>query len=293
MYAIRARSLLVTAVACAVCLACTTGARAQDAPNWFINKDYLQTDTRSALSLTWILNKLYADKDLGGGNSAKTNAFAMPKRTSKMLGVNETQVTFTSSNGTGLGTNSNPPTPYHFGLSGSGADPALTSAFYTYPKLGDAPITVALPDPDINFTYFPKTGMLRIIVKNLSSDTITMSQAGFLMETSAIPLDGLNRTNLPPTDFMLLPSYVDRQYTPGQSSDPVFLTGFSPSDFIVTFDSTVFSGASSSNPYTASSGEWTEVSIGANSVPEPSSLVLTGIGILGLLGYACHRWVTS
>jgi hypothetical protein len=268
------------------CLACTVLAGAilpcTATADWMINFEYKQQDTTGR-------NRVATDFDLrikgdvrgritGGGTDAATNAFPDPKVEATLPDGTNTRVRFSSGIPPQEGGNipPNPDTGRHFGISGIGEKPKVFEKSWSY---GSNPFSITLPEVETSFLFNPGTRQLVVTGVNQTEDTVRFSQAGFLLTNTPFALQDLNRTHLPPSAFLPL-SPLDGEYEPGQSRS-VTLTDVMATDFIVTFGTFVFSGASSGNPYTLDGSEWTQVDV-ASAVPEPGTLTLVITVIVGI-----------
>jgi hypothetical protein len=131
---------------------------------------------------------------------------------------------------------------------------------------------------------------MMVTVVNPGTDTLTLTESGYLISLTELPIDDLNRNVLPPSAFLSLAS-LNGQYLPGQTSGAI-IEGVTGADFFVNYGTVAFSGASSGNPYNASGGEWSEVLASAAQVPEPARIQLFGLGVFAILLLARSRRTT-
>lgn len=216
----------------------------------------------------------------GGGTDAMTNAFPVPMVQTSLPDGTNTRVRFFSGNRPDEGGNIPPDanSGRHFGISATEELKAFRKS-WTY-----GANAINLPEVQTSFLFNPTTNQLLVTAVNLTADTVTVSEAGYLAATTAFALQDLNRSRLPPSAFLQLPTLND-EYLPGQSRS-VFVTGVSASDFIVTFGTFAFSGASSGNLYTLDGSEWTQINVRDATIPEPATLPLL---CMGALIFACLK----
>src|SRR5262249_14705155 len=158
---------------------------------------------------------------------AATNAFLNPTRTQTFdNNVGTTTVTFKSTTGNLIGASITQKN--HFGIEGNGKKPRKIITQWSY----DSEVfLITAPDPDYEFTYFPDTLSLRIVLQNNTQDTTTVTNAGYLLSSGELPIEDLNSSVLPPSSFVPLPSFFNTTYMPGESQTTT-LTGVTANSFI-------------------------------------------------------------
>jgi len=243
----------------------------------FTNEDYKQLNSaQNATNFEFVYKGDFHDV-MAGGAASSTNPFANGTSSTSLNGNGNTVVQFSGSDSIPADATKN----RHFGVTAFNfAHPKLIDKYWTYPS---APTLMAVPFVNTDILWFPNH-TATVTVSNTSSDTVTVTEAGFLVSATQVPLEQLNRTFLPPLSFSALAS-LDGQYLPGQSQQ-VTLNGINVTDSVITYNTVQYSGASSGNPYNSTGGEWREESFSA---PEPAALSLLGIGTLCLLGCAWRQ----
>ncbi len=239
--------------------------------DWMINEDYKQGDPRGAKGFDILVQSQPAGWQItGGGGSSVTNPFANPQRTDSLDAQGNTIVHFTGSDTIPQ----NNTTMRHVGIFGSGPKPTILQKAWTFDTV---PTRVPVPKSNVAFGYDPDTSTLRISVQNTSPDTVVFSQVGYLVSSVERPISDLTRGVLPPEAFSPL-TVLDNLYNPTDSAS-VVIPGISPTDFVVTYATVQFGGASYiNNDYKDVGGEWAQVAVGANIVPEPCTALLLGAG---------------
>lgn len=247
------------------------------AADWMINEDYKQANVDGngdgANGLEILIDGDARPQITGGGQSGVTNPFSNPTRAATYNdGLKMTILRFSGSNKIPRDTN----TDRHVGVYGSGTKPRVITKAWTYPDGSK----IALPKSNFAYSYDGGTSTVTVAVQNTSPYTVTFSEIGYLLSNLERPIEDLTRSTLPASSFSPL-SYLNGEYLPGDSKQ-VILSGVTATDYIVTYGSVQFSGASSGNEYTLTGGEWAEVRAGANVVPEPSSFLalLAGIPVI-------------
>ncbi len=195
------------------------------------------------------------------------NAFPDPQMDVEFNGTNS-RVRMSSKTGATIASNPDPNVKHHFGFDGPGPKPRIFEKTWTY---ANNPIAVRVPDPNMDFAFFPATGDLVITAVNLTPDVIVFSDAGYLKVGSPYALADLNRTVLPGSTFLPLPA-LDGTYAPGDAHS-VVLSGFAATDFVVTYGEVAFPG-----PSDFSGAEWTQVGVADQAVPGPATAVLLAWG---------------
>lgn len=259
----------------AIAMTVFVGAEISQAADWMINEDYKQLDTRPASDFEMFFGGDMRAQITGGGMSFVTNAFPNPTRTQSYdAATNVTTVRF-------AGTNPGDTIPRdanqfrHFGLFGSGPKPRV---FFKSWSFSTQPARVPVPKSNFDFSYNPITSDLTVVLENTSDDTVSFSEVGFLLAPTERPIADLSRTVLPPSAFNPLPSLAG-EYLPGVQQS-IVLSGVSLSSYIVTYGTVQFSGSSSGNAYDDVGGEWSQVRVAANIIPEPASLTLLTVPLV-------------
>jgi len=245
---------------------------------WMINEDYQQRDARPASDFHIFLAGDVGARITGGGKSSVTNPFADPKVETTKTAIGNTQVTFSGSNTIAQSLTAN----RHFGLFGTGAKPAVRLKAWSYQT---SPFLQPVPVGNFAFSYDPNTASMTVSMQNLSDDVLALSDAGFSVFSSEQPIDQLNRDHLPPSSFLSLLS-LDGLYPVGRTASAM-IANVLPTDFIVTYGTLSFAGASASNAYNANgigtAGEWTQVLAAAQVLPEPVTVALIGVALAVML----------
>lgn len=235
---------------------------------WMINEDYQQRDNRAASDFHIILAGDVKDRITGGGTTGVTNPFADPKVTITKTAIGNTEIKFEGSNTIPKDLTAN----RHFGLFGTGAKPQVRLKSWSYPT---APFIVPVPKSNFAFNYDPSNGQLAIRVENISDDTVTFADVGFLLFASEQPIASLTREVLPPEAFNPLPS-LNREYLVGEAGQMV-IPNVPSSAYVVTYGTVFFSGSSAGNAYNSeglgTGGEWTQVAV-IDEIPEPATAAL-------------------
>jgi hypothetical protein len=172
----------------------------------------------------------------------------------------------------------------HFGLFGMGTKPQVLAKVWTY---ATAPFRVSVPSLNFSYLYEPASLQMVVTAENLGSDTVTLTESGYLIFPTELPVDDLNRNILPPSAFLSLAS-LNGQYLSGQEQSTI-IDDVTSSDFFLDYGTVAFSGASSGNPYNTIGGEWSEVSAAAAAAAEPGSIQLLGMGAFAILLFALAR----
>ena len=265
-------------------LAALTYVPMADAADWLINEDYKQLDARGATDFEILFEGAVGDRITGGGLSHVTNPFANGTRTvMPQAGFpSNTVVRFAGSDAIPRDINAD----RHFGIYGIGFKPVVLAKAWSYPTI---PTRVPVPKSNVSFGYDSANQSLRIMVKNTSVDTVTFQDVGYLISATERPLEDLSRDVLPPSAFNGLLS-LNHEYAPGEW-DSVLIEDVPHASFAITYATVFFSGASASNDYTLTGGEWAAVAVASQPVPEPSSawLLLAGLLAVGAL----HRRQSS
>lgn len=271
--AIGMRSLIVVMLGVAGCIAPRVGVCA----DWLINEDYKQLDARGASDFEFLFEG--TPLITGGGQSIVTNPFADPVRTSTPQPgfPSNTIVRFSGSNSVPRDTTKD----RHFGVFGSGPKPVVLAKAWSF---ATAPARVAVPKSNMAFSYDPSTSRLQMMVQNTSPDTVTFQDVGFMLSSFERPIDDLTRGVLPPSAFSPMAA-LDHEYISG-ASDSVFIDGVDSSFFALSFATVFFSGSSANNAYDATGGEWAEVRVAAQTIPEPTTTALLLTGLCALAGFA-------
>jgi hypothetical protein len=247
--------------------------------DWAINEDYKQLDSRGASDFSILLQGNVGGRITGGGMSSVTNPFSSPALATSMDAFGNTIVRFSGSNSIPQDANAN----RHFGIFGSGPKPrALVKAW----SFATAPAMVPVPKSNFAFLYNGVNNALQITIENTSPDTVTFQDVGYILSSTEVPIDDLNRNVLPPSSFLPLDS-LDHQYLPGVS-DSISLFGVSPTEFALAYGTVFFSGASAGNAYNSTGGEWSEVLVGTQ-IPEPGTLALILLAAV-LLTFHRRNW---
>jgi hypothetical protein len=235
---------------------------------WGVNVDTPQGDPRRATNFELLLQGDVTSEINDGGLTSVTNPFSGPTRSSQVF-LSNTLVTFSSSVGDSIGPDS---FPFHFGVFGDGVQPAILKGEWSYdpPQQFDD-----LPFGNPNLDYlFPNNSVIQD--SNQGSSPIDLSEAGYILSPTLIPLESLNRSLMPPSSFNPLPVF-DGTYAPGQSR--TFFVPNPSHEFIIFYQTATFHGGPpSGDPQTGSTGAWTEV----GSVPEPHPGFLLCAGLAAL-----------
>lgn len=237
---------------------------------WMINEDYQQRDARAASDFDMYLKGDVRDRITGGGGSSVTNPFADPQRVDSLTSIGNTQVLFKGSNLIPQDLSHN----RHFGIYGSGRKPRVLFKAWTYPT---SPYMVPIPKANMDVTYNADAQSLTLSVENLSEDTVSLSQSGYLLAENPYSLHQLSRAYLPPETFIPLPD-LDREYLPGESAS-LTLHEVAATQYLVTYSTQMFSGASAANAYDGTGGAWAQVRAGSQIETPP----LPAIGQIQLL----------
>jgi len=260
---------------------------ASPAGAWMINEDYQQRDARPASDFHIFLAGDVGARITGGGTSSVTNPFADPKVEKTKTAIGNTQVTFSGSNTIAQNLTAN----RHFGLFGTGAKPAVRLKAWSYQT---SPFLQPVPAGNFAFSYDPSTASMTVSMQNLSDDVLALSEAGFRLFSSEQPIDQLNRDHLPPSSFLSLLS-LDGLYPVGRTAS-VVIANVLATDFIVTYGTLSFAGASASNDYNANgigtAGEWAQV-LAAAQIPEPATVALIGVALAVMLRSRQRRAAAS
>lgn len=257
------------------------------AQTW-INVEYAQHDStgRNRVATDFDLRVIgdLTGRILTDPPNAPINPFPNPSLTVTFDGVSST-VRFASNNLPQEGGNiiDDPNTKKHFGIAVTGEAPKVFEKAWTY---ASNPFKITLPEVQTSFLFNPTTNQLAVTAHNLTTDTVTLSQSGYLLTNVAFTLQDLNSSTLPAALFAPLTA-LNGEYLPGQSRTTT-LSGVSSTDFITTYGSFVFSGASAFNDYRLDGTEWLQASVGANVVPEPDAWAML-IGGIGLVGFVLRR----
>jgi hypothetical protein len=155
--------------------------------------------------------------------------------------------------------------------------------------IGTSAFSEREPNPrfksNFDFVYYPNNEELAIRVENISDDVVTFDDVGFLTFPSEQPIESLTREVLPPEAFESLSS-LNHEYLVGET-DEFVLTEIPPSAYIVTYGTVFFSGSSADNAYNqdglGTGGEWSQVAVIDQIVPEPSTLILIVMGGLVMI----------
>lgn len=258
------------------------------AQTW-INVEYAQHDStgrnRVATDFDLRVTGDLSGRILTDPPNAPINPFPSPKTEVTFDGVSST-VRFSSGIPPQDGGNivDDPNAKKHFGIAVTGEAPKVFEKAWTY---ASNPFKITLPEVQTSFLFNPTTSQLLVTAQNLTTDTVTLSQAGHLLTSVAFTLQDLNGSTLPASFFVPLPA-LNGEYLPGQARTTT-LSGVNPSDFITTYGSFIFSGASALNDYRLDGAEWLQASVSANVIPEPDTTALLGIGGISLIGLALRR----
>jgi hypothetical protein len=248
---------------------------------WGINEDYTQTDPRNATNFEFILAGDVRSQITSGGQSSVTNAFANPTISTSLVGGN-TMVTFSSSSGATIGPD--PTAERHFGIFGDGSKPQVVSKGWSFPSSNTFRITSFFDVfTDLMFDN------ITIQIENPTPNPINVQGAGYQPEQNLVPLDDLNRNQMPPGSFILLPS-LDGTYA-ADSSQSVVIPNTLHVNFVVINGAASFVTVPEGDTETGTSGEWFEV----GNTPEPASAVLVGTALLALLSWRRlrFRWAVN
>jgi hypothetical protein len=241
---------------------------------WFINEDYQQRDARAATDFEMIFAGDIRSRIDGGGTSDVTNPFPGPTRSVRLTEIGNTQVTFSGTGTIAQNLTAN----RHFGLFGSGQKPVVRLKAWSY---GTSPFAVPVPVANLGFTFDPNRGQVIASLANLSDDTISVTDFGYALFSSEQPISMLNRINMPPSAFIPV-SFLNGMYDIGDRRS--FTVDALSSQYIVTYATLQFAGSSADNAYgLGTAGEWAEVLIGVQRVPEPATWVLLAGALIATL----------
>ena len=149
--------------------------------------------------------------------------------------------------------------------------PSVIAKLVTFPPTpAPQPPPVRVPALNPIIADVVNNGQVSVSLQNLSTDTFSLFQVGYIVTSTPFALSQLNRTDLPPNLFQTAGIPDGTQLTPGQSD--VFNVAATPSQYITIFADTQFSGVSSGNAYQGVVGEWVESE--ATVTPEPASYAL-------------------
>jgi|GEM_PF-5119306 len=234
-----------------LCLLCVTQVSA-----WMINEDYQQRDARPATDFhIWLVGDV-RDQITAGGESIVTNPFPDPTRSTELTDIGNTMVTFEGSGSLAQDLD----TDRHFGIFGTGPKPRVRFKAWSY---ATAPNIIPVPKSNVDYAYDPDTQELTITVENISDDTVTFSDFGYLLSLEERPIDHLTRAVLPPGAFIPLPE-LNREYLVGET-ESIVLPGVDPAMYVTTYATVTFTGDSADNPYnefgTGTGGEWAQVAV--------------------------------
>lgn len=248
------------------------------AADWMINEDYQQRDNRAASDFEIVLKGKVKSQITGGGQSSITNPFDNPTRTIVETAIGNTKITFKGSNSIPKNTTAD----RHFGIWGTGQKPKVLFKAWSY---ATSPFIIPVPKSNFSYLYDPNTGQLTITVENLTEETVTFSDVGYLLSPVERPIADLTRAVLPAESFIPLPS-LNQEYLPGEARS-IMLDEVPPTDFVIGYATVTFTGGSADNPYNedgvGTGGEWSQVSVGTQTAEDIPTLNEWGMIILGFL----------
>jgi hypothetical protein len=179
----------------------------------------------------------------------------------------------------------NPNTRYTFGValnnitSGGTTNPNLIDEYWTMGQTVEGHI----PQQDISVKYSSTLQTATVTISN-DPDTFSLFNVGYLVTNSSFALSSLNRTTLPPGAFTASGVPNGTVLTPGTNTS-FTISGVHTGQYVTVFADAKFSGTSSGNPYTDTSGRWFEL----QATPEPASWALMLVGVAGVAGWRCTR----
>ncbi len=174
----------------------------------------------------------------------------------------------------------NPGTYFTFGYAinavssvpgGPTVNPGNQDGYWT-PGPGAQPLPGHVPELNCAAQYMPASHQALITISN-DPGTVSLSGVGYLVTNTPFALTSLNRTALPPGAFVAS-GIADGTVLSAGMSTSYTISGINPGEYVTVFSDAQWSGASSGNPYSGSSGEWLEF----QAVPEPASWVMMFIG---------------
>ena len=229
---------------------------------WMINEDYQQRDSRPATDFDiWLVGDVRDQIDSSFSKMGCTNPFENPNITMQLTEIGNTKIRFKGSNTIPQ----DPNAQRHFGIASSGRKPRGRKPqvrFKAWSYASD-PFYVPVPKSNFAFIYDPDNWELTISVENLSDDTVTFSEVGYLLNSEEQPIENLSRDILPPEMFISLHE-LNKEYKVGESAS-IVIQDVDPSEFAITYATVTFSGESINNRYNeydiGSGGEWTQVAV--------------------------------
>jgi hypothetical protein len=238
-------------------------ARANFVP--FLAADVSQPFTPAADNFEFVLSGNKTNQ-LTGTN---INGFGQPNSVTSKFDPT-TQTTTIKFAGAGIPTDV--PTRHTFGfalnsISAITANPGVVDGYWTTQPFIDGHVA----SQDISVTYVQALQQAKVTIFN-DPDTFTVTNVGYLITNTAIPITSLNRTSLPPAAFV--PSGLGPITLQPGTSVSFTVSGVGEGAFFTVFADAKFSGSSSGNPYTDVTGRWFEL----QTAPEPGSLSLMVVG---------------